>query len=106
MQFQLLSTYNHFMDSYSHQKVLKAKDYCKEINSAAVMVMVDGKVLFEYGQIKRKFNCHSIRKSFLSALYGIYVEKGKIQLNTTLEELEIDDNEPSLTPEEKRATIT
>ncbi len=48
---------------------------------------------------------HSIRKSLLSALYGIAVAKGEINLNATLDQLGIDDNEPSLTPEEKQARV-
>jgi CubicO group peptidase (beta-lactamase class C family) len=46
-----------------------------------------------------------VRKSLLSALYGIHVAAGTIDLSTTLWELGIDDNEPVLTPEEKSATI-
>jgi CubicO group peptidase (beta-lactamase class C family) len=48
---------------------------------------------------------HSIRKSFLSGLYGIAVAKGQIDLNATLGQLGIDDNEPSLMPEEKQARV-
>ncbi len=52
-----------------------------------------------------KFNVHSIRKSFLSAVYGIAVANGEINLDATLEQLGIDDNEPSLTQEEKQARV-
>jgi CubicO group peptidase (beta-lactamase class C family) len=52
-----------------------------------------------------KFKVHSIRKSFLSALYGIAVAHGQINLDATREQLGIDDNEPSLTPEEKQARV-
>jgi hypothetical protein len=38
------------------------------------------------------------RQHFLSALYGIAVAHGEINLNATLEQLGIDHNEPSLTP--------
>jgi CubicO group peptidase (beta-lactamase class C family) len=41
----------------------------------------------------------------LSGLYGIHVENGNIELDATLEELEIDDIPPSLTYEEKQATV-
>ena len=91
---------------YSLEKLSEAEKYCREINSAAFMVVVDGKVLFEYGETARKFSCHSIRKSFLSALYGIYVKKGVINLNSTLGELGIDDGEPSLTEIEKQAEVS
>jgi CubicO group peptidase (beta-lactamase class C family) len=42
----------------------------------------------------------------LSALYGIYCGRGKINLGATLEELNIDDNPPSLSKEEKTATVS
>ena len=47
--------------------------------------------------VERRFMCHSVRKSLLSALYGSYVQDGKIDPNATLGELGINDNEPSLT---------
>lgn len=41
----------------------------------------------------------------LSALYGVHVAQGQIDLAWTLADLGIDDTEPSLTAEEKQATI-
>ena len=41
----------------------------------------------------------------LNALIGIHVDEGHIDLSKTMEELGIDDNEPSLTPAEKQATV-
>jgi len=46
-----------------------------------------------------------LRKSLLSALIGIEVEKGNIDLGATLGELGIDDNPPGLSDTEKQATI-
>jgi CubicO group peptidase (beta-lactamase class C family) len=46
----------------------------------------------------------SVRKSFLSALYGPHVRAGRLDLMTTLAELGIDD-EPPLTAAEKTATL-
>jgi len=80
-------------------------EYADKIGSAAVLVMKDGKTVYSYGDSSLKYLCHSIRKPFLGALYGIYKERGLIDLNLTLEELGIDDIPPELTPEEKRATI-
>jgi len=45
-----------------------------------------------------------MRKSFLSMLYGIAIEKGLIDINKILLELGIDEN-PSLTDQEKTASI-
>lgn len=90
---------------YSSEKLREAEDYTTTINTAAVMIIVDGLVLDEWGETARKFNIHSIRKSFLSALYGIHVHDGTIDLSRTMEQLGIDDNEPSLTDFEKQATV-
>lgn len=79
-----------------------AKEIYEEIGSDAFLVVFDGAVLTAWGDVSRRYMCHSVRKSFLSALYGIYAGEGKIALEKTLEELNIDDV-PPLTKEEKRA---
>ena len=79
--------------------------YAKEIGTAAVLVLHDGEVCFSFGDITRTYMCHSIRKPFLGALYGIYRERGVIDIGATLADMNIDDIPPSLSPVEKRATI-
>jgi len=90
---------------WSSEKLSLARQYADSIGSAAVMIVVDGRVLAEWGETARRFNVHSIRKSLLSALYGIYVKEGKINLQSTMAELGIDDNAPSLKAEEERARV-
>jgi len=90
---------------WSSKKLEEAKAFAEKINSAAVMVLCDGKVFISWGNVAKKYNIHSIRKPLLSALYGIYWARGKINLEATLEELKIDDIPPSLTKEEKKATV-
>jgi CubicO group peptidase (beta-lactamase class C family) len=90
---------------WSSEGLAAAKAYADSLDTAAVVVVDDGVVVSQWGATATKFNVHSIRKSFLSALYGIAVGKGQIELNATLEQLGIDDNEPSLTPEEKQARV-
>ncbi len=90
---------------WSPQKLKAAREYSASIGSAAVMIVEDGLVIDEWGETARKFNIHSIRKSFLSALYGIHVKEGQIRLSKTLEELGVDDHQPALSPIEKKATI-
>ena len=46
-----------------------------------------------------------MRKSLLSALIGVHVDAGNIDLSKTMKELGIDDYEPSLTLAEKQATV-
>ncbi len=86
-------------------KLKAARDYAKSIPTAAVMIIVDGRVLAEWGDTAGKYNVHSIRKSFLSALYGISVGERTIRLTDTMLDLGIDDNTPSLTDIEKTATV-
>jgi len=90
---------------WSHEKLKVARDYADSIHSAAVMIVQGGVVVKQWGDLTKKFNSYSIRKTMLSALYGIYVSEGKIDLNQTLEQLGIDDNPPSLTKTEKQARI-
>jgi CubicO group peptidase (beta-lactamase class C family) len=91
---------------WSSQKLEEAKAFAEKINSAAVMVLYDGKVFISWGNVATKYSIHSIRKPLLGALYGIYRGRGKINLDATLEELNIDDIPPSLTKEEKMATVS
>jgi len=68
-------------------------------------VIADGAVVAAWGDVGRRFMCHSVRKSFLSALYGIYWDQGKIELNQTLTDLGIDDDPDPLLETEKQARI-
>jgi hypothetical protein len=90
---------------YSSEKLDEARQFAEQSGYAAVMALHDGKVFFSWGEITKNYWCHSIRKPFLSALYGIHVEQGHIDLDATLEELNIDDIPPSLTDDEKQATV-
>ena len=90
---------------WSSSKLQEAYEYSKSIQTAAVMIIYDGKVLYHWGEVDRKFYIHSCRKSLLSALYGIHVEEGNIELSKTMDDLGIDDKPPSLSELEKTATV-
>jgi CubicO group peptidase (beta-lactamase class C family) len=90
---------------YSSEKLDEARQFAQQSGYAAIMALYDAKVFFSWGEITKNYRCHSIRKPFLSALYGIHVEQGTINLDATLEELNIDDIPPSLTHDEKQATV-
>ncbi len=89
---------------FSPEKLRAAKERYEKSGAAAFMVIYDGKVLVSWGDVERRFVCHSMRKSFISAMYGVQVDRGTIDLDKTLEALKIDDQTP-LTKEEKQATI-
>jgi CubicO group peptidase (beta-lactamase class C family) len=90
---------------WSSAALKDAEAYAATIKTAAVSIVTDGRVLYEWGDTSRRYNVHSIRKSFLSALYGVHVAEDAIRLSKTLGELGIDDNEPSLTEIERTATV-
>jgi len=90
---------------YSSALLDSAKQFAEQSGYAAVMALYDGKVFFSWGNVTYNYLCHSIRKPFLSSLYGIHIAQGNININATLEELGIDDIPPSLTIEEKQAKI-
>ena len=75
------------------------------LRPTGVMVVHDGRVVAAWGDVARTVNVHSIRKSVLSALYGMAVAEGRIKLDRTLGELGLQDNEPRLTSAEQQATI-
>jgi CubicO group peptidase (beta-lactamase class C family) len=90
---------------WSSEKLAVARAYSEKIGSAAVMIVDDGIVVDAWGDTSQRFQCHSMRKSLLSALIGIHVDEGHIDLSKTLEDLGVDDTKPSLTDTEKQATV-
>lgn len=89
---------------YSLNKLEAAKKFSDEINTAAVVIVVNGKVIYEWGEVNKKYKTHSLRKSLLSAMYGNYVKNGTIDLYKTMADLGIND-EPPLSEEELKATV-
>ena len=73
--------------------------------SSAFLIIADGAVVASWGDVERRFMCHSVRKSFLSALYGVHVAEGNISLDQTLESVGIDDAPPLLASEKEARII-
>lgn len=67
--------------------------------------MQHGRIVDSWGDIGRRLQLYSVRKSLLSALIGIAVAEGMIDLDATLGSLGIDDRPPALTAAEKQATV-
>jgi CubicO group peptidase (beta-lactamase class C family) len=89
---------------WSSERLKPAEAFYDSIDAAAFLVIHDGKVLISWGDVTRRYMCHSVRKSFLSALYGTHVDDGSMHLNLTLADLGIDDRQP-LSDGEKQALI-
>jgi CubicO group peptidase (beta-lactamase class C family) len=92
---------------WSEEKLAAAQKYATSdsIHTSAVMVIQGGEVVDQWGDINKKIDSYSVRKSLLSALYGIYASEGVIDINQTLEQLGIDDSPEPLTKEEKQARV-
>ncbi len=97
------------LDSKGAAQVSSIRDavqsYARKYKPMAIMIVRDGLVIATSGDVSRKVNVRSVRKSFLSALFGVAVERGQINIESTLGQLGIDDTAPSLTADEKHATI-
>ena len=74
-------------DDWPLDKLSKARNYSRTLEPAAVVVIQHGKIVDQWGAIAMPLKCHSIRKSILSALFGLHVESGTIDLNATLKQL-------------------
>jgi CubicO group peptidase (beta-lactamase class C family) len=91
--------------NWSSGKLNDAWLYAQAIGSGAVLIVDDGVVVGQWGAVDRKWPCYAIRRGFLSALYGIAVAEGQIDLQENLDQLGIDDLPPSLTAQEKQASV-
>lgn len=88
-----------------HDGLKAAQDYVATAKPTAMMIVHEGRLIGSWGDIRRKVNVASVRKSLLGALYGIAVSEGRIDLASTLADLGIDDKPPTLSAAEKKATV-
>lgn len=89
---------------YSSAELERVRAHLATMHSTGLMAIVGGKVVFQYGNVDTVSYLASVRKSVLSMLYGIQVDRGVIDLDRTLAELGIDDNQ-GLTDAEKQAKV-
>jgi CubicO group peptidase (beta-lactamase class C family) len=79
--------------------------FAKSLGPGGMIIIDHGLAVGDWGATDYRSKIASVRKSLLSALYGIHVQAGEIDLNRTLAQLGIDDKPPGLTASEKQATI-
>ena len=89
---------------WSAEGLEEVREKLSGMATTGFMAVVGGRVLMEYGDIERVSYLASVRKSILSMMYGIYVDRGVIDLDATLADLGIDDV-GGLTDAEKRARV-
>jgi len=82
----------------------RAAEALVAFGSIGTVVIHQGRLVFGVGAIDEKVLIRSVRKSILSSLIGIEVERGSIRLDATMEELEMDDVQ-GLTKAERQATV-
>ena len=88
-------------------RLAAARQAWERLPSSAFLVVSGGAVVASWGDSERRFMCHSVRKSFLSGLYGIYWDRGEIELNKRLSDLGLDDEpDPLLRRRRRRASST
>ena len=92
------------MLGWSSKTLADAKAESERLGTSAVVIVENGVVVDAWGNLHKRYQSRSVRKSYLSMLFGQAVADGDIDLSATLEELGIDDKSP-LTPEERQATV-
>lgn len=90
---------------YSLSKLNTLKSFLEKSGASSMMVLVDGDVIFEWGNTSEKHVIHSIRKPLIHSLLGIAVAEKKIDTSMTLKELNIDDIKPQLSDLESSARV-
>jgi CubicO group peptidase (beta-lactamase class C family) len=71
----------------------------------ALYVTHQNQLLVQTGQCHQLINSHSVRKSIISVLIGIAIDKGLLSADQSLAELGIDESKTPLTSQEKTATV-
>lgn len=84
------------------ERLAKVEKFYNRRAFAGLLIVKDGAVALDWGENSRRFLVHSIRKSMLSALYGVHASD--IDLRASLMDLNINDND-ALTAEERSATV-
>jgi len=90
---------------FSAEQLAEAHAFWESLPSAAYMVVRGGAVVVAWGDVDRRYMCHSVRKSFLSGLIGVHVDAGDVDLEATLAELGISDIDDGLSETELTATV-
>ena len=91
---------------WSEEKLAEAWSYVEEeLDTSSVMVVHRGVLIDSWGDIETRYNGQSIRKALLGALLGQEVERGRLDPQSTLADLGIDDRAQPLRPEEREARV-
>ena len=92
-------------EGFSAERLEALRSFLKTHQTDAMMVISRGHVVFEYGDTKLVSKVASVRKSVLSLLYAVEMQKGvKFDLDQTVVQLGLEDKTPFI-ESEGRATL-
>lgn len=92
--------------SWNSDTLNQLKAYTENATNVDAFVAIhNSEILFESGEVKKLINLHSARKPIISLLFGIANDKGLLNLNETLRELDINEHGETLSEQEASATI-
>lgn len=82
-------------------------DHVATLSTDSFLIITDGDVVGEFGDLSIRYNVHSIRKSLLSALIGqqLHEDAGLLRLDATLRDLGVNDTPGPLTDLQRRTTV-
>lgn len=99
-----LATYEDLGFSGNRVEVLLRR--LDQLNTAAFLIMdVRGRILISHGRVNELFDIHSIKKAFLNGLFGTLWDRNLIDLNASLADFGVNDDQSPLTTVELQATI-
>jgi hypothetical protein len=89
------------------EKLDEAFQFACELGSTSLIVVTNGEIVKSMGELDKPLYLHSVRKALLSAIIGQHVGSGpnKINLESTLAELGINDKPKPLIPLQQQAKV-
>jgi CubicO group peptidase (beta-lactamase class C family) len=90
---------------YSGAMLEALRGWIKTQDTTSMMVVVQGRVIFSYGDVSHTSKIASVRKSILGMLYGKYIFNSTIDIDKSVKQLGLDDKQPFLPIEEKATLI-
>src|SRR5581483_6864485 len=85
---------------YSSKKLEALRAWVKTQDTTSMMVVVQGRVIFSYGDVSHTSKVASVRKSVLNMLYAKYVFNSAVDINKNVKDLGLEDKQPFIGMEE------
>ncbi len=90
---------------YDAERLARLPGLLQASGSESLLLLHEGKVFFEWGEIRQRRLVHSIRKALLNSLAGRCVDSGRLNLAASVAELGLDEDPPRLNALERSATL-